>query len=191
MCCSRKWFSLFCINFSTILTMLDKREIDLQLLQDNLDPLLNTKIKCGYFNKLRKMPFSNSNVNSTIFDLKGNITTTYVFYDAVTENEQSLIFIFRSFFAFLNIRTLVLVYIWIYITINIVTFEIIVATRWRHGKIYGTITRIFIFWNFSVFLNISSVVFFYVWNIISVAVFVIFVTAGWCYGKIFSAIARI
>ena len=137
------------------------------------------------------MPFSNSNVNSTIFDLKGNITTTYVFYDAVTENEQSLIFIFRSFFAFLNIRTLVLVYIWIYITINIVTFEIIVATRWRHGKIYGTITRIFIFCNFSVFLNISSVVFFYVWNIISVAVFVIFVTAGWCYGKIFSAIARI
>ena len=88
-----------------ILTMLDK------LLHDNLDPLLNTEITCGYFNKFRKIPFSNCNANSTIFDLEGNIITIYVFYDAVIENEQSLIFIFRSFSAFLNIKRLLPLFI--------------------------------------------------------------------------------
>ena len=47
-------------------------------------------------------------------------------------------------------------------------------------------------WNFSVFLNISSIVTSYVYTIISVAVFAVFVNAaGWCYGRIFSAIFRI
>ena len=123
--------------------MLDK------FLHNNLDPLLNTEITCRYFNKLRKIPFSNCNANSTISDLEGNIITTYIFYDAVIENEQSLIFIFRNFSAFLNIKkTLAVVYIGIYITISIVTFEIIVATRLCHGKIYGAITRTFIFLEF-------------------------------------------
>ena len=38
--------------------MLDKSEISLQLLQDNLDPFLNTGITFAEFNKLEKIPFS-------------------------------------------------------------------------------------------------------------------------------------
>ena len=38
--------------------MLDKREIGLELLQDNLDPFLNTGITFADFNKLRKILFS-------------------------------------------------------------------------------------------------------------------------------------
>ena len=38
--------------------MLDKRGIDLKLLQDNLDPFVNTGITCADFNKSGKIPFS-------------------------------------------------------------------------------------------------------------------------------------
>ena len=41
-----------------ILPMLDKREIGLQLLQDNLDPLSISGITCAGFNKLGKIPFT-------------------------------------------------------------------------------------------------------------------------------------
>ena len=41
-----------------ILPMLVKREIGLWLMQDNLDPVLNTGITFADFNKLGKIPFS-------------------------------------------------------------------------------------------------------------------------------------
>ena len=57
LCCSGKWLSLLKINFSMILPMLDKRDIGPWLLQDNLDPFLNTGITCASFNMLGKILF--------------------------------------------------------------------------------------------------------------------------------------
>ena len=42
-----------------ILPMLDKREIILQILQDNLDPFLNNEITSADFKKFGKIQFSN------------------------------------------------------------------------------------------------------------------------------------
>ena len=58
LCCSRKWFSLLFIDFSIILPMFDKREIGPWLLQDNVEPFLNTGITLADFNKLGKILFS-------------------------------------------------------------------------------------------------------------------------------------
>ena len=89
------------------------------------------------------------NVSFAIFDLARDFITLYMFYDAVTLDEYSCI-LFLQFCVFLNIMTLVIIYVR---TISFAAFIIFMSARWRHGKIYRIITRILFNTVFDIFFD--------------------------------------